>query len=41
MKKQAEFQEKLMIIIPLGLAVLALCGLFFYIFTKGSTSGIL
>ena len=40
MKKQAEFQEKLMIIIPLGLAILALGGLFFYIFTKGSTGGV-
>jgi len=41
LKKQAEFQEKLMIAIPLGLAILALGGLFFYIYVKGSTGGVL
>tara|TARA_Y100001958_G_scaffold101832_1_gene70756 strand:+ start:130 stop:618 length:489 start_codon:yes stop_codon:yes gene_type:complete len=41
MKKQAEFQEKLMIAIPLGLALIALVGLFVYIYVKGSSGGVM
>tara|TARA_Y100001937_G_scaffold114008_1_gene163276 strand:+ start:132 stop:620 length:489 start_codon:yes stop_codon:yes gene_type:complete len=40
-KKQAEFQEKLMIAIPLGLALIALVGLFVYIYVKGSSGGVM
>ena len=40
-KKQAEFQEKLMIAIPSGLALIALVGLFVYIYVKGSSGGVM
>ena len=40
MKKQAEFQEKLMIAIPLILTVIALGGIFFYTYMK-SSSGVM
>ena len=40
LKKQAEFQEKLMIAIPLGVTVLGLIGIFVYMYMK-STSGVM
>ena len=36
MKKQEEFQEKLMIAIPLALTILAVIGLFVYMYVKSS-----
>ena len=36
LKKQAEFQEKLMIAIPLGVTVLGLIGIFVYMYMKSS-----
>ena len=40
LKKQAEFQEKLMIAIPLGVTVLGLIGIFVYMYIK-SSSGVM
>ena len=40
LKKQAEFQEKLMIAIPLGVTVLGLIGIFVYMYMK-SSSGVM
>ena len=40
LKKQAEFQEKLMIAIPLGITVLGLIGIFVYMYMK-SSSGVM
>jgi len=40
LKKQAEFQEKLMIAIPLGITILGLIGIFVYMYMK-SSSGVL
>jgi len=40
LKKQAEFQEKLMIAIPLGVTILGLIGIFVYMYMK-SSSGVL
>ena len=36
LKKQAEFQEKLMIAIPLGITVIGLIGIFVYMYMKSS-----
>ena len=36
MKRQEEFQEKLMIAIPLALTILAVIGLFVYMYVKSS-----
>ena len=36
LKKQAEFQEKLMIAIPLGVTVIGLIGIFVYMYMKSS-----
>ena len=40
LKKQAEFQEKLMIAIPLGVTILGLIGIFVYMYIK-SSSGVM
>ena len=40
LKKQAEFQEKLMIAIPLGITVLGLIGIFVYMYIKSSSGAI-
>jgi len=40
LKKQAEFQEKLMIAIPLGVTILGLIGIFVYMYMK-SSSGVM
>ena len=40
LKKQAEFQEKLMIAIPLGITVLGLIGIFVYMYVKSSSGAI-